>query len=400
MSDTLSTPPRRLPTERPRPLDPPEELGRLRAEEPVSPLLYPDGHVGWLVTSHAAARKVLSDQRFSARGDIKKVPFELPSGGRPWEQVPPGFFMHMDPPDHTRYRRLLTGQFTVRRMKALEPRLEQITEEHLDEMERQGPPVDLVPAFALPIPSLAICELLGVPYGERKRFQDHSTTVMRIGSSGEEVAAAFAAIYGLIHELVLLKHKEPEDDLLSGLIATGELNDAELTGIGMLLLMAGHETTASMLSLGTYALLRHPGEVKRLREDPKLFGNAVEELMRYLTIAQFGVPRTALEDVELEGKLIKAGDGVTVSLAAANRDPGRFEDADSFDVGRSTSGHMAFSYGIHQCLGQQLARVEMRIAYSALFRRFPELRLAVDVEDVPLRSEATMYAASSLPVAW
>ncbi|MFG1919660.1 cytochrome P450 [Micromonospora sp. NPDC048898] len=399
MTETVPAP-GRLPTQRQRPLDPPDELSRLRAEQPISRLAYPDGHLGWLVTSHAAGRRILSDQRFSGRGDLKKVPFDLPSGARPWTTVPPGWFIHMDPPDHTKYRSLLTGQFTVRRIKQLEPRIEEVAAEHLDAMERHGPPVDLVQAFALPIPSLVICELLGVPYAERPHFQGHSLAVMRLDSTAEQIAAAFQAISALIFGLVQRKRAEPADDLMSGLISTGQLNDQELTGIAMMMLMAGHETTASMLSLGTYTLLRHPDQLARLREDPALFDGAVEELMRFLTIAQFGVPRTALEDVEIDGQVIRAGDAVTVSLPAANRDPERFDDPDELDVTRRATGHMAFGYGIHQCLGQQLARSEMRIAYAALFRRFPALRLAVPAEEVPMRTGASMYAAQELPVTW
>lgn len=312
----------------------------------------------------------------------------------------PGFFLFIDPPSHTRYRRLLTGHFTVRRMKQLEPRIEEIVADHLDAMERSGPPVDLMEAFALPIPSLAICELLGVPYSDREDFQRNSLTPFNLDATDEQASSALQSLDQYFAELIRRKRNDPADDLLSALVASGELSDDELTGVGMLLLLGGHETTANMLSLGTFALLSHPDQADALRSGDASMDQAVEELLRYLTIAQFGLPRTALEDVTLDGQLIKAGQTITISLPAANRDPERFDNPDQLDLSRSATGHLAFGHGIHQCIGQQLVRVEMRIGYTALFRRFPTLRLAVSPEEVPLRSDMVTYGVHKLPVAW
>jgi cytochrome P450 len=266
-------------------------------------------------------------------------------------------------------------------------------------MEQAGPPADLVEMFALPIPSLVICDLLGVPYEDRARFHEQAAVVVDFEASAEEGATAYAAITEFFQELIERKRIQPEDDLLSGLVSSGELNDDELIGAGTLLLVAGHETTANMLSLGTFALLAHPAELEHLRADPSLLGNAVEELLRYLSITQFGPARTALEDLELGGCSIRAGETVVVSLPAANRDRDRFAEPDTLDLRRDASGHLAFGHGVHSCIGQQLARLEMQFGYSALFGRFPTLRLAIPPERVRLKY-GMPYGVHELPVTW
>ena len=394
-SDTISA----LPTTRPagRPFDPPEELGRLRAQGGLHRLVFPDGHVGWLVTGYALARAVAADTRFSSRYELMHFPY---SGAGMTELPPaaPGDLTGIDPPEHTRYRRLLTGKFTVRRMRLLTERVEQITAEHLDVMAEQGPPVDLVKAFAHPVPAMTICELLGVPYSDREFFNRHLAASSAPGVTPEEQFAAFSAVGGYVRELVVAKRASPTDDLLSDLTET-ELTEAELTGVGTFLLGAGLDTTANMLALGTFALLRNPAEFEALRADPGIAEGAVEELMRYLSIAHTGV-RVALVDIELGGEVIKGGDTVVISVQAANRDPARFADPDRLDLRRHATGHLSFGHGIHQCLGQQLARVEMRVAFPALVTRFPTLRLAVPPEEVPMRGSINIDGVYGLPVAW
>ncbi|GAA3146137.1 cytochrome P450 [Nonomuraea salmonea] len=306
----------------------------------------------------------------------------------------------MDAPEHTRYRKLLTGQFTVRRMKTLEPRIAEITRDCIDAMEAKGGPVDLVEEFALPIPSLVICELLGVPYDDREMFQTESKKLFDIEASADDAMAALGRVWAYLHGLIQQKRERPADDLLSGLLEGGELNDDELTGVGVLLLIAGHETTANMLGLGTYALLTSPDQLAALRDDPSLVDNAVEELLRHLTIIHLGPTRVARQDVEIDGVTIKAGETVTLHLPAANRDPERFPGGDHLDITRPAGGHLTFGHGIHQCLGQQLARAEMRIAYPALLERLPGLRLAVTPEEVPMRSKMSIYGVHRLPVTW
>lgn len=396
---TEEVPVPQLPMERPtdRPFDPPDELTRLRAERPLARMIYPDGHVGWLVTGYALNRAILADTRFSSRQELMHSPF--PGAGAMLEAMPPappGMFVNIDAPEHTRYRRLLTGKFTVRRMRLLTERIEQVAEEHLAAMANQGPTADLVTQYAQPIPATLICEMLGVPYEDREFFQKHSTTMNNsYDTTPQDQYEAMTAIQGYINDLVVAKRKQPTDDLLSDLI-TEDLTDEELSNIGTLLLGAGFDTTANMIALGTFALLLHPDQLANL---PANVDQAIEELLRYLSIAHTGA-RVALADIELDGKLIKQGETVTLSIQAANRDPERFPTPDVLDVNREGGGHLSLGHGIHQCLGQQLARVQMRVAFPALLKRFPTLNLAVPKEDVPLRTHADIYGVHALPVTW
>lgn len=305
----------------------------------------------------------------------------------------------MDEPQHSRYRKPLVGKFTARRMRLLTERIEQITTDCLDAMEETGPPTDLVTAFAKPIPTIIICELLGVPYEDRNSFQEQIDTFMNGEVSDEELIAAYGATQEYLAQLVSAKRANPTDDVLSEL-TDSDLTDEELRGIGLILLAAGFDTTANMLSLGTFALLRNPAQLAALRADPALTDQAVEELLRYLSVAKTFM-RTALVDVEVGGQTVKAGTTVVLSYHTANHDPERFTDPHLLDLRRQDGGHLAFGHGIHLCLGHQLARVEMRIAFSALLNRFPTLRLAVPVEEVGLRPEtADIYGVKSLPVTW
>ncbi|MEU3986820.1 cytochrome P450 [Streptomyces platensis] len=391
---------RSQPTERACPFDPPEEYRTIREEAPVTPAIFPDGAKGWMVTSYEDVRAVLADPRFgSNRRQLR--PGDPAPADEPLPPPPPGFFIMMDAPEHTRFRRLLTGQFTVRRMQKLVPVVEQIVAERLAEMASAEGPVDLVQSYALPIPSLVICELLGVPYEDREDFQRDSAQMLRLDASREEAQQANQAMNRYIQKLAVAKRAHPTDDILGGLAQSGVLTDEELGGVGALLLLAGHETTANMIALGTMCLLNNPGQFAALRADPELMDNAVEELLRYLTIIQFGLRRTALEDVELGGQRIEAGSVVVASLPAGNRDATQFSgDPDALDVSRPYRPHLAFGHGIHQCLGQQLARVEMKAALSALIERFPTLRLAVPADQVPMRDDMLIYGVHKLPVTW
>jgi cytochrome P450 len=406
---TAESAPVPLPTERTHPFDPPSELGRLRAEEPIRRLAYPDGHVGWLVTSYALAREVLTDPRFSIGLARTRSPVDLPLR-HAFKKLASdhgtsrhgGNFLEMDPPQHTRFRRLLAGEFTFRRMEELRPRIEAIVSEHLDAMEQAGPPVDLVESFALPVPSLAICELLGVPYGERDEFHAYSTVIEDPAGDVDEIVDGYLAFDALIRRVVDHARAEESEGLMGRLVASGELDYEELVGVGKLLVAAGHHTTKNMLTLGTFTLLYEPGRWETLGAETSLIPAAVEELLRYLTIFQLGAfVRTALEDVQLGGVLIKTGESVTVSLSAPNRDPEKFEDPDVFDPTRRASGHLAFGHGIHMCLGQHLARIELQVGLAGLLRRFPTLRLAVPVDEAPLHpghvGQAGLYR---LPIAW
>jgi cytochrome P450 len=388
-----------LPLVRSSPLDPPAEYARLRAEDPVSRLRMPNGQTGWLLTRYSDVRAVLADPRFSSRNGFVFNPVRpLTREAEVLLRQMPGQFIGMDPPEHTRFRRMLTGQFTVRRMRGLEPRIAEIVSSRLDALA--GPPVDLVAAFTLPVPSLVICELLGVPYADRADFQRRSRTMLSVTADLAVVLEARQEIRDYITGLVRAKRQHPADDLLSGLARDDTLTDEELTSVGALLLVAGHETTANMLALGTLTLLRRPDRLAQLAADPALLDRAVEELLRYLTIIQFGLVRLALADVPVGGVLVRAGESVVASLAAANRDPAHFADPEALDLAREYAPHLAFGHGVHQCLGQQLARTEMRLGFGQLLARFPTLRLAVPPEDVPMREDTIVYGVGSLPVTW
>ncbi|WP_376771317.1 cytochrome P450 [Streptomyces boluensis] len=385
------------------PFDPPRQITQARETRPVSPMRFPDGHEGWLVTGYEAVRRLMADTRFSSRQDIgvPHVPYDTPGMPAPTEPSPqvPGLFIAMDPPDHTRLRRKLTGAFTVKRMKQLEGHITEIVERQLDEMAQLAPPVDLVKEFALPVPSLVICELLGVPYADRETFQRHSAKFLEKDVNLEEKMAAWTGLSTYLAELVVSKRADPGEDILSDLARDEDLSVEELTGIGFLLLLAGHETTANMLALGTFALLEHPEQLAQLRAAPDLMPGAVEELMRYLSIADIFY-RYATEDIELGGETIPEGSTVVVSLLAANRDPLRFEDPDALDIHRTARGHVSFGHGVHQCLGQQLARIEMRAGFESLIRRFPTLRLDVPAAEVKVKSDMNIYGVHALPVTW
>ncbi|MFB6711882.1 MULTISPECIES: cytochrome P450 [unclassified Streptomyces] len=394
MSESLHTV-TTLPTERRPgcPFDPPTELIDARRHGPISRYTHPGGKPGWLITGYDLVRSVLADSRFSSRKELLNVvDFEIPP-------APPGEFLLMDEPQHGRYRKPLVGKFTARRMRVLTERIEQITTDCLDAMERTGPPTDLVTAFAKPIPTIIICELLGVPYRDRDSFQEQIDTFMSGETTDEDLVAAYTATQDYLAQLVAAKRANPTDDVLSEL-AGSDLTDEELQGISLILLAAGFDTTANMLSLGTFALLQNPAQLAALRADPALTDQTVEELLRYLSVAKTFM-RTALVDVEVGGHSIEAGTTVVLSYNTANRDPERFTDPHLLDLRRQDGGHLAFGHGIHLCLGQQLARVEMRVAFSALLNRFPTLRLAVTAEEVGLRPEtADIYGVKSLPVTW
>ncbi|WP_009475292.1 cytochrome P450 [Rhodococcus sp. JVH1] len=403
MSNTVAVP-YGLPMERDAgPFDPPRQITRLRETRPVSPMVFPDGHEGWLVTGYDAVRRLMADTRFSSRQDIGilHVPYETPGMPAATEPSPqmPGVFIAMDPPDHTRMRRKLTGAFTVKRMKQLEDHIIDVAERQLDAMARLTPPVDLVKEFALPVPSLVICELLGVPYADRDIFQVNSAKFLIKDQPLDDKMAAYGALSTYLADLVTHKRAAPGDDILSDLARDDDLTIEELTGAAFLLLLAGHETTANMLALGTFALLENPEQLTELRTDPDLLPDAVEELLRYLSVADIFY-RYATEDIELGGETIREGSTVVVSLLAANRDPQRFDNPDTLDIRRKARGHLSLGHGVHLCLGQQLARLEMRAGFEGLLRRFPTLGLAIPAGDVKLRTDMNIYGVHELPVTW
>jgi cytochrome P450 len=379
--------------------DPPAILGELAKERPLARMVYPDGHVGWIATGYDVVRQVLSHPQFSHRMEIGHFP--VTKGGVP-PQIPamPGMFIHMDPPGHTRYRGLLTREFTARRINQLTSRVEAVAAEQIEVMRDHGAPADLVETFANPLVLRLLSELIGLPYSERARYADASAIVHDPDLGMEETITALQEVAAFIVEIVERKRSQPGDDIISRLIASGELTNEELCNITNLLLFAGYETTESALAVGVFALLSHPEQLSALREDPTKMDSAVEEILRYLTVNQHEIIRTALEDVELVGEVVRKGETVTISLPAANRDPARFGCPEKLDLDRTTAGHVAFGHGIHQCIGQNLARTELRVALSALLGAFPDLRLAVAEDEVPLRPRGSIFGVKSLPVSW
>ncbi len=402
------------------PFDPAPGIVERRGRGAVQPFRLLTGITAYLVTGFDEGRTVLADPRFSAdklrnreatsfsADEVAAMGAAAERGGCPVvsaADAPPrsdGYFVFMDPPEHTRLRRLLTGQFTVRRMQALESRLREIAAGQIEAMRAAGTEADLVSSYALPIPSLMICELLGVDPGDREAFQHNTSVGTNVEASEEEKAVAGGELYAFMQRLVAGKREDPGDDILSGLVRATDpaLTDAQLVDMSLVLLGAGHETTANMLSLGALALLTHPEQLAALRADRSLFDDAVEELLRYLSIVQLGVTRIATEDLTLGGVEIPAGATVVLATPEVNRDPAHFPDPDRFDVTRPRSSHLAFGHGVHQCLGQQLARIEMRIGLEELVTRLPGLRLAVPVEEVPVKNEMLIYGLHALPVTW
>jgi cytochrome P450 len=391
-----------MPTRREGFFDPPAELAVTRARDPLHRLAYPDGSEGWIVTGHEMARTILGDQRFSARADLRRWPIERPGMASIYGQPPiPGYFLLMDPPEHSRYRRPIIRHFTVRRMAQLHVRVSEIVNAQLDHLEAVGCPADLVEHFALPVPARVICELFGVPDEHGAAFVRSANRLLSLQSSAEEGAEAYHAIIELLRGLIDEKRSGPATDLLADLARSTDLTTDELAVVAWLVLIGGHDTTAKMLALGTFALLTHQDQLHLLGSDLSRVDDTVEELLRYLSIVQYSVTRTAVSDVELpDGRIIREGESVTVSLPAANRDPSRFENPDRLDLTRSAAGHLAFGHGVHQCVGQQLARLEMRVGFEALIKRFPALELAVPPGEVPLGNDLSIYGVNRLPVRW
>lgn len=357
----------------------------------------------FLITRHEDVKAVLADhERFSNTRPPGFVGAAGPITDAEQARAQAGNLLANDPPEHQRLRRMLTSEFTLRRINRLEPRIVAIVDEHLDALERGGPPTDLVSGFALPIPSLVICELLGVPYADRADFQRRSARQLDFSLPIPERMEMVRQSRDYMHTLVQRARRTPGDDILGMLVRDhgDELTDDELAGIAGLLLLAGHETTSNMLGLGVLALLRHPEQLAAVRDDPAAVTPAVEELLRWLSIVHSGIPRITTTEVEVAGVTIPAERLVLVSLPSANRDPDFIADPDVLDIRRGAPGHLAFGHGVHHCLGAPLARMELRIALPALLRRFPTLALAEPFEDVQFRSFHFIYGLRSLLVGW
>lgn len=382
---------------------PAPELIELAEKDPVTRVELPDGSHAWLITGFDEVRKVLIDPRFS-RG-LAAAP-DRPQRGL--QMLASASILGMDPPEHTRLRRLVAGTFTNRRIEALRPQVREIVTGLLDELVTLPRPADLVHQFSLPLPVQVICEMLGVPAEDRDRFAAWSDSMLGDWNRDtDEMMAAYQGLSGYLAGLIEAKRAAPADDLLTALIAVRDgsdrLSEFELVNLGISLLVGGHETTANQINMSLLTLLENPDELTRLREDPELIPAAVEELMRFVQLGggdSIPMPRIAAEDVELGGVTIAAGDAVLALTAAANRDPAVFEDPNRLDLTRTTATHLAFGAGIHHCLGAQLARMELQEAYRGLLTRLPGLRLTVPVEELRFKPNMILRSLYELPVTW
>lgn len=389
------------PFERTSPLDPPPVFAELRATCPVSKVSTWNGREAWLLTRYADIRAVLADPGISSDLTIEGFPEPTPTvaaarGGQK-------NFARMDPPKHDEHRRMLAPDFKIHHVAELRGYLNELVDVLLDRMEELGGPLDLVDMLAQPVPSSVICQILDLPTERSDFFQDRVKTWMSFDNPPAVASQANQDILDYFSEVVDERFDKPGDDLISRMITNqvkvGNLGKDELLHILQLLLVGGFDTTANMIALGTLTLLNHPDQLALLRDDPSLVNSTVEELLRYLSVAHQVAFRFAIDDIELGAQCIHAGEGVIAPIAAANRDPEVFADPDKFDITRDARRHVAFGFGLHQCLGQPLARIELQVVFSKLFVRFPHLRLARNADDLSFRN-SIIYGVAELPVIW
>jgi cytochrome P450 len=386
------------------PFDPPAPLREAAGQHPVSRVRIWNGSTPWIVTGHAEQRALLSDPRVSVNDRLPGFPHWHAGMERIAPRRAESVF-NTDPPEHTRFRRMMTAPFTHRRVSAMRAVIKEITDDLIDQMLAGPRPADLVEAIALPLPTRMIAAIMGVPYEDHATFQAQAGLGMKKDVDAAAQFASFRWQHEYLADLVRARAAQPRDDVVSDLaqrVTDGEVTVEEAAAVGVGLFVAGHETSANMIALATVALLEHPGQLAVLREsdDPQVAAKAAEELLRYLGIVHMGQRRIATEDIEIGGQTIKAGEGILIELASANRDPRAFPEPDVLDLGRPASAHHAFGFGLHQCVGQQLARVELQVVYGTLFRRVPTLRLATTLDKVEFKHDGIAYGVYHLPVTW
>ncbi|MFD8026713.1 cytochrome P450 [Streptomyces lavendulae] len=385
------------------PYQPPPEYERLGERGPLSRVTLFDGRVVWLVTGYPEARQLLADRRISADRQRPDYPAVAPRFQA--EVAKRLVLIGMDPPAHDEHRQLLNPYFSRKRVEELRPVVQGIVDQYVDRMLEKGPPADLVRDFALPVPSRVISEILGLPAEDLDFFQEASRCLLQ-ATTREESQKAGGELVGYLDRLATLRRTEPGPGLI-GLLArdevgAGRLSHADLVQMALVILVAGHETSASTIALGTITLLDHPELLARMRADPAGVPAAVEEILRCVAVTDLAGVRVATEDIPVAGEVIRAGEGVLLSATMANRDPRVHEDPTAFDTGRTGRRHLSFGYGIHQCLGQSLARMELEVAFATLFTRIPTLRLAVPADRLPTRppGSGTVQGVNEMPVTW
>ncbi|GAA5065403.1 cytochrome P450 [Nocardia callitridis] len=390
--------------ERGCPFAPPAEVRALGTRKPLSRIKIWDGSTPWLVTGYDELKTLMADPRVSV--DDRRPGFpHWNEGMLSTVHKRPRSVFTSDGDEHTKYRRMMTRPFTFKRVEALRPAIQQITDDHIDTILAGPKPADLVTELALPVPSLVISELLGVPYEDHKFFQDHATIGVDRFATKKQATAGVVGLATYLKDLIEKRLSEPADDMvteLAGRVRAQEISLSEAGQIATGLLIAGHETTANMIALGTLALLENPEQLAIVREteDPKVVAGAVEELLRYLSIIQNGQRRVATEDIDIGEVTIRGGEGIVIDLAPANWDPKAFAAPQDLDVRRQAVSHVGFGFGPHQCVGQQLARAELQIVFRTLLRRVPTLRLDIPFDDVEFKHDRLAFGVYTLPVSW
>ncbi len=385
------------------PLAPPAALDEIRREEPLKKIRLWNDATAWIVTRHEDFRNILADNRFSVNPMRPGFPNVSETRAQLILKEAPTI-ARLDPPEHTGLRRMLAKEFTPARMTALRASIQQTVEQLVADMIERGPPADFYRDFALPIPSIVISQMLGVPYAEHELFEDWAAKKLAFNAPPEVPLAASAEMRDYMDRLISKKEREPGDDLVTRLlhdqILPGHLSREEAVRLCEFLLVAGHETTANMLSLGTLSLLLDREQFECLKADPSLSGRATEEMLRFHSIVQYGLSRVATEDVEINGCVIREGEGLIGLINAANWDPAAHPEPDRFDIRKKRTMHVAFGFGVHQCLGQPLARLEMDVVFSTLPNLMPTLELAVAPQDIEFKKDALVYGVERLPVTW
>ncbi|MEV4570548.1 cytochrome P450 [Nonomuraea sp. NPDC049419] len=395
----MTTAPPAFPQARVCPHLPPPAYAELRGGPALRRVTTHAGQLAWLVTRYDQARTLLKDPRLSSdrrRPGFPVISVQVQLLTERKRQA----LIGMDPPEHDEQRRMFLPDFTLKKVRERRADIERIVHESLDDMLEHGPPADLYREFALPVPFRVICRLLGAPWEDRDFFQDAIRRLVRTFDTAEGRQAG-AELLGYFEHLVTEYKKTPDGAGLIGRLAgTGRIGDDDLALAAMSLLIAGHETTAAMISLGAVTLMENPDQLAAIRANPEAITPAVEELLRFQSIADSANLRVATADIEIDDVVIKAGEGVLIPGSLANRDAGVFTDPDVFDPSRDAGGHIAFGYGRHQCLGQNLARLELQIALTALWQRIPTLRMTVPAEELAPRPPGAIQGIDALPVTW
>ncbi len=387
------------------PFAPPPEVMELAAAAPLSRVRIWDGSTPWLITGYEAARALFADSRVSVDDRKPGFPHWNEHMLATVDKRPRSVFT-ADAEEHTFYRRMLSKPFTFKRVEALRPAIQKITDGAIDKILAGPKPAELVTALALPVPTEVICEMLGVPYEDHGFFQEHANVGLARYAKPEDSMKGAMSLARYLSNLVETKMENPAEDAVSDIaerVTAGEISVKEAAQLASGLLIAGHETTANMIGIGVLALLENPEQLAFLRDtdDPKAVANAVEELLRYLSIIQNGQRRVATEDIEIGGQTIKAGEGIIIDLSPANWDAAAFPDPERLDLRRPDADkNLAFGYGRHQCVGQQLARAELQIVFATLLRRIPTLALAAPLEEIPFKNDKLAYGVYELPVTW